>query len=134
MIAEEQVTIEDLVRLLRELGFVPRSRFGNGRWFRHPSGAEILLPVNPSANRTAIAVFAVRAHLDGFGTMDRHEFDEWMWRLAIARKDTASQGAPGNGKKVNGKPRARAGGRLSKAPARRAAKPPPRPKVHQPSH
>src|SRR5947209_14326376 len=89
-------TVGDLEQLLREHGFVPGSRLGDSRRFvNKQAGATILLPIDPPARAVPVYGGNVRTHLDQLGLLDGEDFDEWMWRLKIARKDGGLGGRPG---------------------------------------
>src|SRR5947209_7555733 len=88
-------TVGDLEQLLREHGFVPGSRLGDSRRFvNKQAGATILLPLDPPADAVPVYAGNVRTHLDQLGLLDGQDFDEWRWRLKIARQGGRGRDAP----------------------------------------
>ena len=110
-INRRQIQNRDLWTLLNWLGFEREEARDNRIFFRHPSsGAEFCLPAGEEGevleHRHVGNVWSI---LDGFGVMDRVDFDIWLWqndrsrsilrRVGPVRPDAAvtPDAAPANG-------------------------------------
>lgn len=116
--AISEITLQDLAELLRSQGFVPGARRGYSRRYTDTrSDAWIDLPEDAPPRAVPVYAQTVRHELDDWGVMTRDEFDEWMWRLIIARKDAAAAARNG-GERRNGAGNGSPKTRPTKAPAK----------------